>query len=209
MKDRKTSIRAFVRPGKRHSEARQIASVIDAGATSVYVEGKARPSRIINGATVIWLPDARETWLRSIRSGDDVLIATAGRIGPTRCEIARTLTDIHERGAVLIEASSGRRSNDPAAAPFLMLDAVNELTADRGARFTSETGRAASAKASRPSPDRMGITAARQIWRDTAGHPTTTTALDAMPGWTIRAAYIHFGKRHGGDKSRGGRPRKT
>jgi len=200
--------RAYVRPTHGHSETRQLKAVIAAGATHVYVEGKARPMREIDGASVVWHPDARDMWLRSIRKGDEAVVETGGRIGRSRKDVAQTITELHARGARILEAQTGRRSDDPAVAALLMLDAMSELAGERGRPFTPKTAREASKKATRRRAKRLPEKEARVIWQDTAGHPTNALALGAMDGWTLRTAYYYLGPRHPVG-SHGGRPRKN
>lgn len=200
--------RAYVRPTQGHSETRQLKAVIAAGASHVYVEGKARPMREIDGASVIWHPDARAMWLRSLRKGDEAVVETGGRIGRTRKDVAATIADLHARGARILEARTGRRSDDPAVAALLMLDAMSELAGERGRPFNSKTAREASKKATRRRAKRLPEKEARVIWQDTTKYPTNALALDAMEGWTLRTAYYYLGPRHPVG-SHGGRPRKN
>jgi len=198
--------RAYVRPTQGHSETRQIKAVLGAGASHVYVEGKAKPMREIDGASVVWHPDARGMWLRSLRRGDEAVVETGGRIGRTRKDVAQTIADLHARGARIIEARTGRRSDDPAVAALLMLDAMSELAGERGRPFTSKTARAASKKVTRRRAKRLPEKEARAVWMDTTTYPTNALALSAMPDWTLRTAYHYLGPRHP-PGSHGGRPR--
>lgn len=56
--------------------------------------------------------------------------------------------------------------------------------------------------------DRLSTAEARTVWNEVGRYVTVDDAITAMPGWDARTAYREFGARHGGDPSRGGRPRK-
>ncbi len=207
MKAQKTEIRAFVRVSPGHPEGRQVAAVIEAGATHVYIEGEARAEREVKGARVLRVPDARRLWLISLRNGDVGMVATPGRLASRYQEIGATLDELHRRGACVIDAETGRRSDDLAHTAGWITDAISEIRGERGRPFTSETGRAAAAKTRRAGKAKMAKKDAAVIWADKIGHRTVREALAAMQGWSMRDAYVAFGKRHA-DGSHGGRPRK-
>ena len=199
--------RAYVRPSKRSSETAQLKAVLSYGAAYVYVEGKAKPLRTTEGASVLSHPDAKGMWLRSLREGDEAVVATAGRAGSTRKDIAHVIDALHAKGVVLVEAMTGRRSDNWRVAPQMMLDAVQELSNEHN-RFNPRTAKIASAKAAaqRRPRDRMPVKDAKAIWDDVDKYPTTGEALDAMDGWSTRTAYLYLGPRHP-PGSHGGRPR--
>jgi hypothetical protein len=207
MRAQKTEIRAFVRVSPGHPEGRQVAAVIAAGATHVYVEGEARAEREVDGARVLRVPDARRLWLISLRNGDVGMVATPGRLASRYQEIGATLTELHRRGACVIDAETGRRSDELAHTAGWITDAISEIRGERGKPFTSESGKEAAAKTRRPGKARLPKAEARAIWRDLARHPRNVDALRAMPGWSLGDAYRAFGRRHA-DGSHGGRPRK-
>lgn len=192
----KTTRRAYIRPGTRHPEAKQLRAVLDAGASHVYIEAtKATPAKVIEGAYVLRAREAWKLWLRSLRPGDEALVASPGRIADSRRGIADAVAEAHKRGAAIVDVASGRRSDDPAVAAALVLDAVNELSYANAPPFDSETGSAAAkAKWRSHAQRRLGTAAAKPIWKDP--DKTAQESLAEMPGWTMRTAYNHFGPKH-------------
>lgn len=199
--------RAFVRPSTRVPAGPQIAALIEAGAGAVYVLGRHRPLHEQDGARIYTHTDAADVWLRSLDASCVALVTTVGRLGASRQEIAAVVRRIHKAGSVVEETTTGRRSDDPAVLPEMMMDAADELSGVRRGRFTSKTG--AAARALQEPIDRLALSRAKAVWADLVAYPTTADALAAMPGWTYRTAFHKLGPRDPKNPRRGGRPRKT
>lgn len=199
--------RAYVRPTARVPAGPQIAALIEAGAGAIYVLGRHRPLHEQDGARIYTHTDAADVWLRSLDASCVALVTTVGRLGGSRAEIAEAVRRIHKAGAVLIETTTGRRSDDKTALPEMMMDAADELSGVRRGRFTSSSG--AAARARQVPIDRLALSRAKIVWADLSAYPTTADALAAMPGWTYRTAFHKLGPRDPKNPRRGGRPRKT
>lgn len=207
--DADSDIRGFVRPGDRHPAARQIKALISFGATRIYIHAKGKPMQERGDVMLYQGEDAYDEWLRSMDAGSVAAVATIARAAFNQLQLAETIRRLHERDAVLVEAISGRRSDNISDLPSLMLDAAREYQS-RASAFTTASGRAAAERSNRARNDRrLSVSAARKIWKDARKYPTIEAALAQMDGWTVRTSYLHFGARHPRDPSRGGRPRKA
>lgn len=175
----------YVRPSPWYTSKRQLGELTAAGVDPerVYVEGRDGES----------LTEA----LRVLQSGDDLCVSTADRLVNDRRLIAVTLDDVHARGAVIVDVSSGERSTGYRFA----LDAIAGLARDRGT-FDSKSARAARAKGGGRPKHRpyVSLADARRIWRDlTVSTPDALMRIGCTSSW----AYRNLGSR--GVKA--GRPR--
>lgn len=186
-------LRGYARKSPRHTAEAQERALIEAGCTeqTVYVEGRGRESF--------------ELWRRSLRPGDTAMVTSLGRLATSRDLVRERIVAILERGAVLVETTTGRRI-EPAClgAVLAALDAADELAGDR--RTWDATSAGAAARKRWGSAERMPLADARVIWRDAANYPTIPQALTAMPGWTRQRAYRDLGPR---GTTVGGRPKRA
>ncbi len=136
-----------------------------------------------------------------MRSGE--VLATVGglrALGDSRQAIMAELARIHGGGASVLDVATSQRSDHNGAE---MLDAT--LRRLRGESVMppgkAETMQAKSVKArvGGRMPDRQAIT----VWRDP--NLTIGEALQRMPGWSSRSAYVRLGKRGLPVGPRGGR----
>lgn len=190
---RTKTIRAYVRPSARHPAGPQERALAEAGASTVYVEGR-----------------GRETWqafVLSLRSGDVALVNSLSRISIDREDMRQAIRDVAARGVVLRELETGRewRPADADAA-IAALDAADELAKD-GRRLTPEKARA-NAQERWGKPERTSKTTALRIWKDTTTYPRADDALahPDMKGWSRSRAQDVLGRRW--PDYPGGRPRK-
>lgn len=185
-------MRGYIRPSRRHSERAQ-RKVLE-GAGAIYVEG----------------PEATlQHLISALRPKDIVLVTTLGRLGRSRRDLQVAIDDIHSRKAIIVEATTQRRSNRADDLKDMIFDAVDELAEDRrvltgkkAREYGSQGGKEA---AKRAASKRMPKAEAERIWFDLR-NKTTRDAIDQMRGWTLRMAYTHFGGRLGVPGI--GRPRK-
>ena len=107
--------------------------------------------------------------------------------GDNRDRIAEIVDRIHDRGAVVLELKSGRRTDERGVS--LMADAIREFANERRKGLDGKAG----AKARWGTPKRMSDKQAKQVWDNTA--LTVTQAISKMSGWTVATAYRRLGKR--------------
>lgn len=178
--------RGYIRVSRRHGDKMQTAALADI-CGAVYRADD---------------PSGLDDLLRSLRSGDAVMVTTLGRLASRFDDLGAILGEIHKRKAVLIETTTGRRSDVASDVVLMMVDARSELLGEARA-FTTRSGkRAAQKRWANGGPERMPEEAARRIWHDRR-IATMTEALAQMPGWTTPTAYRRLGKRH----APAGRPR--
>lgn len=143
--------------------------------------------------------------IRSLRSGDHVVVTTLARLAPTREGIRAAVQDIHKRRATIIETETSRRSSDRDQAIDMLADAVAELAGDSRALPAKKAREYGKLAWSKKRAKRMPISEAERIWRSTLNKDKSNgQCIALMPGWTERAAYREIGPR-GLAK---GRPRK-
>lgn len=180
--------RGFIRITRRHGEKMQQAALADVCGAIYRADDQ----------------DGMSDLLRSLRSGDAVMVTTLGRLASRFDDLGAILGEIHKRKAVLIETTTGRRSDVASDMVSMMVDARSELLGEARA-FTTRTGkRAAQKRWANGGPERMPEEAARRIWHDRR-IATMTEALSQMRGWSMTTAYRRLGKRH----APAGRPRKS
>ncbi len=177
--------RGYVRPSRLHAERDQIKAMEQDGVQTVYVEG---PQATISD------------YIKSLRKGDVVCVATMGRLGRTR-EIARlALTQILEKGASIRELKSGRtlRTQREIEAAIMGLDAADEISRDARAPTQREARRrgklGAEALRLLNEAKRMPTDQASMIWHNNSDW-SNDECLEKMTGWTLMVAYRKLGKR--------------
>lgn len=155
-------LRAYIRPDARFSAARQRTAIEALGKkiAATYVEIDRR--RDDN------FPE-RDAWISSLRPGNIAVVSDFHRLATTADTLKEVRSAIHQAKAVIVEASTGRRSDDPESLADMTHEAV-DLYRRRGltkaeAKRLGRLGAAASptAKAKR---GRMPKGDAAVIWRD-------------------------------------------
>lgn len=149
-----------------------------------------------------------DSLVRALRLGDEVKVTTLARLAKHRRDLGRIVDAIHDKGAVVVEVVSGRRSDNARDHAKMIFDAVDEIASD-GRGLPSEVAKTfgkmgAAARAATLEAARMPRHEAEKHWFD-ARNATTGDALAKMPGWALPAAYKYFGPR----KLGAGRPRRT
>mgnify|MGYP003393277942 CR=1 FL=1 len=194
-------LRGWLRASRRHSAETQREALIDAGASVVYDASQ----------TTI------ESFIAALRkpkkgaSGDVVLVTSLGRLANRREGITEAVRAIHKVGAVVLETSTGRSSNDAANILEMLDEALDELRADRRTHSKArakELGKlGGKARAAQAEADRTSIADALVAWRDLK--LTTAEALDTgyMRGWTSSTAYRVLKSRNTHSGSKIGRPK--
>lgn len=168
--------------------------MLDRGCGHVYVEGRGLES---------W----RE-FVRSLRKGDEAMIATAAALPHGPAAIRAALADLDKIGAVLVVADTGRRSDKAQQRADIVLDAIEGQKRNKNS-FDSKSARAAAKKswknrARKKMPDKDALL----MWRNVVKYPNTQELVHQMRkhGWTSRMLYKQFGPRF--PELRMGRPRK-
>jgi DNA invertase Pin-like site-specific DNA recombinase len=179
--------RGYVRHSGRVSEKKQIAAMVQHLVEVYYVEGDDEN-----------VDDA----IRSLREGDEFCLTTLDRAARKRSELPGLIDRIHDKGAVVVELWTGRRSDRPADAARMVAEAFEMLLRDHKSQ-TRKAGRKAGRKGGRPPKDKMQREQAEVIWFDVRVIKMQD-AIERMTGWNYRSAYREFGPRG----VHAGRPRK-
>ncbi|MEW5705098.1 MAG: recombinase family protein [Pseudomonadota bacterium] len=178
--------RGYIRVTRRHGEKMQQAALSDICGAIYRADD----------------PSGLDDLLRSLRSGDAVMVTTLGRLASRFDDLGTILGEIHKRKAVLIETGTGRRSDVASDVVSMMVDARSELLGEARAFNTRTAKKAARNRWAKHGPERMPEEDARRIWHDRR-IATMTEALSQMSGWSMTTAYRRLGKRH----APAGRPR--
>ena len=88
----------------------------------------------------------------------------------------------------------------------MIFDAVNALALDHRTMMPNVARKYGKLGGRKPYADRLADDKAKKEWENTDANPKVRHALDRMPGWSMRMAYLKFGKR---GTTLGGRPRKS
>lgn len=179
----------YVRPSRGFPASRQVKALTDAGVhdADTYIEGR-------DGETL-------EELLRCLEPGDTIELPSADRLTNRSSLIAPLLDDIHERGAVVVDVSTGLRSQ-PDGYRF-MGDAIEGLRRDRP-RLTSAKAREMRAKGGRPAtPLLVPQSEARRLFKDKT---LPLDEVERLTGWDRSKLYKAF---PGGRGVKAGRPRKA
>ena len=115
-----------------------------------------------------------------VRKGDIVFIDDISKWAGSRAEFRATIADMIEIGARIRDRKSGDT-----------VDALWVARIDEALTKLDTKRRLAHRKVKHP--DRMPDWEARPKWKDPK-YATNAEALEHMPGWTLRAAQIRFGK---------------
>lgn len=186
-------LRGYVRPSATVSSARQqaaLAKVKGLKDSGTYVEERGKKGDKM---------PMRQALLGSLRKGhsDVVVVTDLHRLAVNRHDLAPTVRAIHERGASIVETSTGRKSSDPADMCEMVLDAVAFWTGEARIGSSAEAKRRGK-MGGRPAIDRMSKHEALTIWRNVTKYPDPKDALALMTGWTKPEAYRHLKARGGG-----------
>lgn len=191
----------WVRRSARHPLSAQIEQLRAAGVQKIY--GEAKDETVMDAV--------KHT---SGRAGSIIVVTTLARLGTSKAAIAAVVDEAHERGAVVLELGSGRRSNDARVAFQMAMEAADELANDHRA-FTPREAKAAAARSweGRRKP-RTSRAKALRVWRDKANYRTVRDALahPDMDGWSVNDCYRKdggLGPRYKPEEGRGGRKPKS
>lgn len=167
-------LRAYIRPEPRFSLPKQAETIRDLGEkVTTYTEEFGRA----NGR----LPE-RDLWIASLRIGTVAVVSDFHRIATSAVGLKEARAAIKAQGAVVLEARTGRRSDDPDALGDMIQEALR-FYSQRG--LTTEEARrlgrmgAASSPATKAKKGRMPIAEALPIWRDNA-IPSIEAALEKI-----------------------------
>ncbi len=126
--------------------------------------------------------------VKALRSGDHFTISNLKALGSYLTDVLIVLDEIHRRGAYVVRASTGQRSD---------VDFISWLRADLRLLRKGMAQRVAKAnglKGGRPKTVRvMPADQAEIIWRNVPKYQTNAHAVEHMPGWNVTAAYRAFG----------------
>jgi hypothetical protein len=169
--------RGFARKTPRHSEAKQKAALLAAG-----VEDR-----------VIYVgDDDLDSFVRALRPGDEACVASLARFAPNRRILGDVIEAIHQKGAVIVEVETGRRSDDPPAQARMILDAADELAGDQRKLRRSDAIRYGKLGGKPFKQANMPDADAVAIWRNL--DISSRDAAD-MIGLNYVTCYRRFGKR--------------
>lgn len=129
--------------------------------------------------------EIRET-LKALRSGDEWAVNKLTELGSTVAEVLEAISEAHAKGAIVVETSTGRRSDRDAV--DMMRGSLRYLKKGKTARQARKDG----GKGGRPRKEReTDDVKAAAIWRDVR-YATDDEALKHMPGWNRSAAIRHL-----------------
>lgn len=182
--------RGFYRKSARHPEGAQKRALSEAGYTLLYTEG---PNETV------------DDFVNSLRKNEVFGVTTVGRLASSREKLRDVLDRIWAKGAIVHEVVANRRSDDLKTMGLMVLDAANEIAADRRVHKHADAV-AYGKKGGRPKTERMSKDEARKYWYDVKRYPKPEDALEMMTGYSRQMAYKHLGGRFGLPGI--GRPRK-
>lgn len=183
--------RGFYRRSARHPEGAQKRALTEAGYTLLYTESD---------------KETVEDFVASLRKGEVFGVTTVGRLASSRERLRDVLDRIWAKGAVVHEVIPNRRSDDLKAMGLMVLDAANEIAADRRVHKHADAV-AYGKKGGRPKTERMPDDEARVFWYNVKRYPKPDEALEQMTGFSKAVAYKRLGGRLGVQGV--GRPRKS
>lgn len=170
--------RGYIRPTKDRPAGPQRELLQSKGVTIIYEEGK--------GETL-------ENAIKHMRRGSVLYVPTFDRLSAHRRVLKQIIADVHERGAIIIEAKTGRRSDrakDIAEMIFEAIDINNRRPLSTAeARRRGLLGGAPKKKLLSKRQDRM-------IWKDVVNYPDIADVVTAWSGdISVRTAFRWWGKR--------------
>lgn len=193
---RKGFVRAFK---QRHPAARQRQALLKAGVSIIYEIGE-------EGCTS-W-----RTAVRSLRKGDVLYIEALallpdervpGKLQPAS-DLIDALDEIRDKGAVLIETSTGRRSDNREELKAMRADAIKSLGAG-GRSLPSAKAKANGGKGGRRAKvfTARDMERAELVWNAIKKYPRWQDVKAALPdGFTADRAYKLWGARGALPKSK-------
>lgn len=133
---------------------------------------------------------ARSAAIHALRPGDELVIATASRIGATRADVLAALAAVTRAGAAVFDASAGatvRYHQDAAAAIAFAERAESEGQRERAARARKGITRRAG-----PQPALTGkqLKEAEKLWTNPE---TSARQVADATGASVRTLYRRFG----------------
>lgn len=189
-------LRAYIRPEPRFSASTQKRAIDDLGKkiAVTYIEGERSRGDAF--------PE-RTDWIKSLRPDTLAVVSDFHRIATDAAMLKTVRAAIKAQGAIILEARTGRRSDDPDALGDMVVEAAmfyarKGMTEEEAQRL----GRlgAANSKATRKWTGRMPTAEAIKIWRDNS--LTYEEALAKINGdknyrtpYSSAAAYRYLGIR--------------
>ena len=194
----KIMLRAYIRPEPRYSDAKQRPSILAAGVPEsvIYVEALRKRH---DGFPI------RDAFMAALRASDKdvVVVSDLHRLASTGEDLREVIKVVKAKKATILEARTGRRSDDPVVFSDMIFDAV-EFYRGRGLTHAEavKLGKlgATFSPVAREPEGRMPKKLALPIWNDEA--LTTDQALVKINSdqafdrkYSQRAAYRILGKR--------------
>lgn len=136
--------------------------------------------------------------VKGLRRNGELWVTTLDRLASKRHLLRAILHAVHGKGAVIVEASTGRRSDSRDQYGDMILDAVAKMAGDlrplTPAQAKEMARKSARARRLLATEKRMGVAEARKIWKNN-GNWSGPQCIAHMPGWTLAEAYRKLGKR--------------
>lgn len=168
-------------------------------------DDKRRPEFRAAGAShFIEIGGKHETWrdaVRQVREGDTVFIWVLVRVPtgrgkdelPPVAQVREVIREIHDRGGVLIEVYTGRRSSKAAEKSAMIADAQRSLKT--AGRRLMPPGHAAPGRR-RIKFSEADLALAEEIWTNVAKYPSWKFVQDHLPeGFSTARAFRTWGAR--------------
>ena len=142
--------------------------------------------------------------IKGLRSGAELWVTALDRVATRHRKLRLVVEAVHKRGCVIVEADTGRRSDNRDQCMAMIFDAISRgMSEERTATLVKAARKSGEVRSLAAFARRMPIKQAKQIWTNN-GNWSGRECLAHMPGWTQTAAYEELGTRKLGK----GRPRK-
>jgi hypothetical protein len=170
-------LRGWTTRYKYLSERKQRTMLIDAGAEE----------------RVIYPEADQEAWIRSMRPGDEAIVADL-RVFGSRKALGEASAAIAAKGATLVTCATDVRIHHPTLADVQRTESLwaGERSMGSSKRAKELSARGNEARQRNIAASRLDKEAAGRIWRDLKRYPSAEEALENMPGWTRTTAWRHF-----------------
>lgn len=189
-------LRAYIRPEQRFSRAKQVETLAALGKkiAATYEELQRRRGDDF---------EQRDAWVASLRPGVLAVVSDFHRLATTADGLRDVRAAIHKTGAVIMEAQSGRRSDNPEDLADMTHEAMN-FYRQRGLTSSeaSKLGKlgADMSPTTKPKTGRMPSLEALPMWRNAEYNvPEALAAINAdgryADKYTISHAYRALGPR--------------
>lgn len=169
------SRRGYVRPTKRYPLAKQLAELEPWECDEIYVDDGKNGQDI--GAVV-----------RSLRHpGDMLVVPTLDRIAGSKRGLRPWLAQLREIGVIIVEASTGRRSDNPGDVEMMVLDAITRKGHD-----TETARRFGKMGGAKTKITQAQLAKAKKLWADSQ---ITNDEIRRRTGISYRTLWRHLGAR--------------